>query len=190
MKKLVALSIACSLCSLTALAKEPSFNLLEGGYANGESDSGFLLRGNAELNQNFFLNLGTEFYEDDVDDFEYRYDYIGLGFKHMINDSTAVYGLLNLVELSTEGTEEFVSISADFSGIEYGIGVRKQVGDMTQVYGQISRLDAENDIDGNVFNVGLRQSLLPNVAAYAEAKHYRDSDDSSNEFGVGISYNF
>ena len=190
MKKLIVLSIACSLSSMTVLAEEPSFSFLEGGYANGESDTGFLLRGNAELSSNFFLNLGMEWYEDDNDSFEFGYDYIGLGYKHLLDDTTAVYGLINLAELSSEAQVGPVNVGVDSSGIEYGVGVRKQITDYTQVYGQITRIDLENDINGNVFNLGLKQSIMPNLAAYAEVKRYHDSDEPSNEFGIGISYNF
>lgn len=190
MKKLVALSLACSLCSLNVMAKEPSFNFVEGGYFNGEADSGLLLRGNAELGNNLFLNLGSEWYEDENDTADFNFSYLGLGYKHQLDSNTSLYGLFNIVEFSVEAESGPITISGSNTGYEYGLGVRSQLTDMTQVYGQISHIDFGEGEDGNVLNAGVRQAILPNLAAYAEVKRSLDSEDDSNEFGIGLTYNF
>ncbi|PWK52973.1 outer membrane beta-barrel protein [Pleionea mediterranea] len=188
MKKLLATSVIAAMASLSATANEPSFNFVEGGYSEYEDADGFMIRGNAELNKNFFVRGSYEGLSDDFsvlggpDDTDFNTLTLGLGYKHALNNNTSLYSHFSYLDFEVKSGDAKVTDD----GYQLGFGVRNQLSSVTQVYGEVTH----NSIDGNSFTgltLGLRQRLAENFGAYVEAK----ADDFDGDgFGVGVSYNF
>lgn len=194
MKKLIATSVLAAITSLSAVADEPSFNFVEGGYSDYEFDDsldadGLLLRGNAELSKDFFVAASFESLSSSINvlgqniDIDAEQLLLGLGYKMPISNSTTAYTTLSYMDVTLDSN---VSDSASEDGYQVGLGIRSQLSKETQAYGEVTH-NALDDSTSTGLSVGLRQSFTDNLGAYVEAKM---DDFEGSGFGVGLSYNF
>lgn len=183
-KTLLSMTLLSSLTAGYAVAEEPSFHYIEGGYTDIEDSTGFTLRGNLELNDNFYL---TGAYTDVSDDetfileLDQRLVRVGGGFKAPISDTTAFYAELNYIELENE----YGSSSDSEDGHQAGIGLRSMISDSTEVYGELTNQKFVNNV--TLVTVGGRQYFNENIGVFAE---YTRDDYENNGYNIGVSYKF
>ncbi len=187
MKKLIATSVLAALTSLSAVADQPSFNFVEGGYSDFESDivdaDGLAIRGNAELTDNIFILAGYETLSADGYDLDANQISLGMGYKFALNDNTALYTQLSYSNYSYDSNVLDVD---DDDGYEIGIGARSQISNQTQLYGELTHIDIDSFVTTEL-TLGLRQNFTKQFGAYVEA---RVDDAETDGVGIGLSYNF
>lgn len=185
MKKLIAASLIASMSALPVFAGSPSFNFVEGGYLDFEDGDGIELRGNYELNSNFFLNADfqTTSADDGLSSIDTDYLLFGAGYKMALNETTSGYAMLNYVDLSADS---FLGTLND-DGYQLAVGVRSQVTDATQVYGEIAANDLSLLGGRTELNIGVRQKFSNDFGGYVE---YKRDDFGGDGFSLGLTLDF
>ncbi|MEE4245808.1 MAG: hypothetical protein V2I33_10370 [Kangiellaceae bacterium] len=180
MKKLLLATGLVALSTINVLADEPSFDFVEGGYADNYDADGFLLRFNATVNNDFFLAGSYESVgENSVD---LNTTVLGVGYQIESFGNASLYTQLSYLDLEID--TPFGSASED--GYQLGLGYRNQVSKETQLYSELNH----KSIDGNGLTelaIGVRQNFTDEFAAFVELK----ADDFDNDgFSIGLNYNF
>ncbi len=189
MKKLIATGIIAALSSLSAMAAEPSFNFVEGGYADwdigdGVKPDGFKIRGNFELNENFFLKGSYESLSQSGVDLNTAI--VGVGYKFPVSGNTALYTHASYLDFETDSPSNDPGDNIDEDGYQLGLGVRSQISKLTQLYGEVTHYNVDS-YSLTELTVGVRQNFTDNFGAYLEASV---DDDEGNRAGIGLRVNF
>lgn len=169
--------------SSAVFAESPSFNLVELGYVDNESFTGYGLSGSVELSDNFYI---TSTYTDLTDevvgvDIDFSTLEVGVGVQYNISGNNVVYSELKYLDAEAEfGT---------FSGNEYGsilsLGVRSMVASSTELFGEVSHNNSA--ITSTSVELGARQYFTDNFGVFAKVG--RDDFDS-DMYSVGVSVRF
>ena len=186
-------SIMALFLALPAMAESPSFNFVELGYDFVELDlgggvdvdgDGWAVGGSFEIGDNLFgfASYGDTGFDFSVDLTQLQ---IGLGWRTPLSDSTDFFARAAYLNAEIDASG-FGSI--DESGYGLGIGVRSNISDLIELYGEIAYADLGSDSDstavgaGIYFNIsdgfalGLGASVDSDVTAYgARARFYFDN---------------
>ncbi|WMS85830.1 porin [Pleionea litopenaei] len=180
MKKQMIVTAIASVLSVSAFAGSPSFDFVEGGYADNYETDGMLIRGNKTLNDNFFLTASYETVgENGVD---LNSTLFGLGYKFDLDDSSAIYTKVSYFDFEVDAGAG----SESDDGFELGLGYRTQISKATQIYTEVNHLEVDSD-SATQLVIGARQSFAGNLGAFIEVK----KDDFDNDgFALGLNYSF
>ena len=194
-KSLLCLAAAATLSSGAAIADQPSYSYIDGGYARADIDdfglkpSGIFLRGSTELGDNWFIQAGYESLDDDsglidVDADGYN---LGIGFKTGLGDSSSFHITLDYVDAEVDVSHDYLgSGSADEDGYAIGLGVRGNVSENFELNARIDYVDFDID-DSTSYGIG----ALWNISdAFGIVLEYSADDDSNNEFRIGGRFSF
>lgn len=181
--------IVLGLSAGSAMATQPSYNFLEGGYtkANFEgldpSDKGFLIRGSVEVSDvvYFIGSASTTSFDTFVGDFDFREVKLGVGAKTPVTDSASVF-----VEAEYLNHDyKILGDSIDEDGYELSVGVKSMVAAQTEVFAQVSHINI--DSSATELGFGIRQHLNDTVGVFAE---YSLNDFDDNRFNIGVNLQF
>jgi hypothetical protein len=116
MKKL-ALALIASAFAVNATAAELSFNNLGLTYQQADFDcssdcDGFGIKGSVEFNEMFFGEVDYFNVDNDV-----SLTYLGLGLRHNISDTAAIYGLLGAARIEVDSFFFDDSETKAFAGV-------------------------------------------------------------------------
>ena len=200
MKNIIALSVITVLSSVSTMAEqEPSYNFIEGGYVKfnlGDSSDisldGVEVRGNIELNDNFYFDAGyiSLSDEDKILGVKTTIDLsslqLGIGYKINLMPGTSFFTHLNYFDSESKTKVGSSSSTTDDDGYELGVGLRTMVSANAELYGEISHFDSDGGASTHL-TLGTRLMFDNNFGGYAE---YIRSDFSSDSFGIGVSYRF
>ncbi|NVJ49230.1 MAG: hypothetical protein HWE11_02510 [Gammaproteobacteria bacterium] len=180
MKKQLIVSAIASVLAVSAYADGPSFDFIEGGYADAYETDGFLIRGNASItDQVFFTGSYESVGEQSVD---LNSTLLGFGYRIFDDNSSTLYTQLAYFDFEVDSP--LGSDSED--GFQLGLGYRSQLSAQTQLYTELNHLEVDSDSLTQVV-IGLRQNFTPELGGFFEAK----TDDFDNDgFAVGLTYNF
>lgn len=154
------------------MAKGLSYNYLEGSYVIPEQDDALRLAGSFAINPQFFVKLeGTAY--DGVNLFSGE-----LGFRHALNDK---------LDLNITGGGLYADPDGGGSetGFTFGGALRAQVLPQLEVNGGLQYLDIDNSSEVG-FSVGAVYSFTPQFGLVGGGRFI----DNSDEFSVGLRYNF
>ncbi|MCO7224668.1 hypothetical protein [Pleionea sp. CnH1-48] len=185
MKKLFALSAIALLSTGAALAEQPSYDFVEFGYAELDEADGFVLRGNAEINDHFYFNGGYQILSQDSNDLDEVK--IGIGFKMPVTSNTSFFAHVDYLDWEFDNNAG----SASGDGFEIGAGVRSNVRAGTELFAELSRKDGDIesvDLEETYLTLGLRQSFNKNFGGFAE--YFVGEGDDNDGFRLGIQYSF
>ena len=172
-----------------AIADGPSYNFVQAGYQSVNLDlgggfdvdgDGYGLGGSFEIGESLFVfaSYGTTNFDYDVDLKELH---AGLGYHAALTDNTDFFGTLAYVAAEVEATG-FGSV--DDNGYGATIGVRSNVTDLIELFGEISYADLGDGGDtaigagvwfnlGDSFALGLAAGAADDVTTYgANARIY------------------
>ena len=191
MKKIAILTlIGTGLFTQAALAEQPSFDYIEGGYTNmgngdAEDFTGIKIRGSKAITDNVYVlgevsDTSSEVngVNDDVDLSIYS---LGAGVNFGVSDTTAVYSELTY----TQADVDFLDLSDSTDGFTLSAGVRSMVTDSTEVYGEISSIDMASTM--TQVSVGAKQYITDNFGVFGEVAR---TDNEDNGYTVGVTYRF
>ena len=152
-----------------AIAESPSFNFIQLGYDYVDLDlgggldvdgDGYALAGSFEIGENMF---GFASYSDTGFDFSVDLTQLqlGLGWRTGLTDNTDFFVRAAYVEadIDAPGFGTF-----DESGYGLGIGVRGNVSDLIELYGEIGYVDFGSDTGGTAVGAGVYYNLSDNFA--------------------------
>lgn len=190
MTRYLAVVIAVFLAS-PAMAESPSFNFIELGYdfvdldlGGGDSvdGDGFALGGSFEINENFF---GFASYSDTGFDFsvDLTQMQLGVGWRTGLTDNTDFFVRAAYVALEIDAPG-FGSL--DENGYGLGIGVRGNVSELVELYGEIAYADLGSDADGTAVGGGAYFKVSDNVALGLGAS----VDDDVTTYGASVRFYF
>lgn len=189
MKKLglvVALSAVIGLASTASMAAEtsPSFDFVTGSYINLDADGTHI--GGAQIDysqsfgENFFgYGFGRYLSKGDIDNTSLA---VGLGYKHHIGSSTAVYGVLGFAYDDVS----WGSMGESDTGYIVSAGVRHVIGKAFEIDVNVQHVDLWDDTEQN-YTVSGKYYINP-VWAVQAGYTYVDGDNSL--MSLGLSYNF
>ena len=190
MTRYLAVVIALFLAS-PATAESPSFNFIELGYdfvdldlGGGEDidGDGYALGGSFEINENIF---GFASYSDTGFDFSVDLTQLqlGLGWRTGLTDNADFFVRAAYVKAEVDAPG-FGSI--DESGYGLGIGVRGNVSDLVELYGEIAHVDLGSDSDGTAVSGGVYFNMSDNFALGLGASF----DDDATSYGARVRFYF
>ncbi len=174
-----------------AMADTPSFNFFQAGYQAVDLDvgggqdvdgDGWTLGGSYELSDEWFVYAG---YSDTG--FDFRVDLTqlqaGVGWKSDISNNTNVFARASYVnaEVDAPGFNSF-----DESGFGLGVGIRSNVTDLIELYGEISYVDLGSGADGTEIGGGIFFNLKSNFALGLGAS----TDDDVTSYGATARFYF
>ncbi len=187
MKKTIITSAILSVLSFGVMAETPSFNFAEIGYISNlggsEDFDGYELKGNFELNDNFYITAGFQSIDIDTFGFDVNGDIkmLGIGYKKDISTATAFYTELNYVDVKA-GVSGFGSGSD--SGYQFGFGVRSNVAENFEMKAGLNYLDVDG---GDTFlELGAIYQLNNSTGIYFDV----DTDFDDSKYGVGVRFSF
>jgi hypothetical protein len=134
-------------------------------------------------------NIGLVYTSVDIDDTDYEPSGFTLSGSHLVSDDVYVYGTYLSVE------DYIFSTDLEITTLNLGLGYRYALNATTDVFGQISYLNAEAKADGlsedeNGYSlaIGIKSMLTDNVEGIIGAS--RDSLDGESEtsLSLGLSY--
>ncbi len=174
-----------------AMAESPSFNFIEAGYQFVDLDlgggddvdgDGFAVGGSFEIGDHMF---GFVSYADTGFDFGVDLTQLqaGLGWRTGLTDNTDFFARAAYVdaEISASGFE-----SLSESGYGIGIGVRSNVSDLIELYGEVAYVDLGSGADSTAIGGGIYFNLTDNFALGVGAS----VDDDVTSYGASARFYF
>lgn len=184
-------SVLLLLLTFPAMAQGPSFNFVEVGYISAEIDvgngvdvdgDGYDLGGSFEIGEKTFVFVG---YADIGFDFsvDLKQLQVGLGWHTAITQTADIFARVAYVdaEISARGFG-----SVDESGYGLGIGVRNDVSDLIELYGEIAYVDLGSDADSTAFGAGIYFNITEAFALGLGASF----EDDATSYGVSGRFYF
>ena len=177
--------------ALPAMAESPNYNFLELGYQSVDLDvgggfdvdgDGYVLGGSFEIGENFFGFAGYS-----KTDFDFNVDLTqlqaGIGWHTGLTENTDFFARAAWVDAEIDAPG-FGSV--DESGYGLGIGVRSNVTDLIELYGEVSYVDLGSGADSTAFGAGIYFNLTDNFALGLGAS----VDDDVTSYGANARFYF
>ena len=184
------LAVLLAIClAAPAMADSPSYNFIQAGYQSIEIDlgAGFDVDGDG-------YGLGVSFEIGDkmfgfasyvTSDFDFGVDVnqqqAGLGYHVGLTDNTDFFASLAYVDVEVEASGFG---SADDSGYGATIGVRSNVSDLIELFGQIAYVDLGDGGDSTAIGGGIWFNLTDNFALGLGAAF----DDDVTSYGASARF--
>jgi len=158
-----------------AIADSPSYNFVEAGYSwlnldDGIDGDGYGLEGSFEIGDNMFAFAGYASFDADYD-IDGTFWEAGLGYHTGISDNTdffaKAYYLDQSIDLGVFGGTQ------DDDGYGVGIGIRGNVTDLIELFGEINYEDIGDDAITE-FGAGIRFNLSDSFALGLNASFDED----------------
>lgn len=183
--------LTVAMIPMVALAEQPSYNFVEGGYQRVNLDDidvdpdGIYLKGNFALGENVFLRGGYVTLSDNIlgFDVDVRELQLGLGYRMPIGANSSWYVAADYLSAELE-IESFGDVDAD--GFQLVTGARGFVSDKVELYGELGYVDVENE-DGIGASVGGIYHLTSQFGATLEVGL---DDDSNTSISIGGRWTF
>jgi len=174
-----------------AIADSPSYNFIQAGYQSIELDlgagsdvdgDGYGLGVSFEIADNIFgfASFVTSDFDFGV---ELNQLQAGLGYRLGLTDNTDVFASLAYVYVEVEAG--FFG-SADDSGYGATIGVRSNVSDLIELFGEVAYVDLGGGSDGTAIGGGIWFNLTDNFALGLGAAF----DDDVTSYGASARFYF
>ena len=206
MKNIVAFSLITVLATASATAEQdPSYNFIEAGFAKENLNlgdgfdiklDGIKIRGNVEINDNFYFNGG---YQSVANEYKKNIGYgdidfsklnLGIGYKVSIAPGTSFFTHLDYLDWEFKRKSSVNSLTVSDDGYQLGAGIRYMVTSSAEVYGEIAHIDFDGEVITDL-TVGTRVLFDNNFGGYIE---YHRNDNSSyfqnDGYSLGVSYQF
>jgi len=177
--------------ALPAMAESPNYNFLQLGYQAVDLDigggpdvdgDGYGIGGSFEFGDNFF---GFASYSDT--DFDFNVDLTQIqaviGWHTGLTENTDFFARAAWVDAEIDAPG-FGSV--DESGYGLGIGVRSNVTDLIELYGEVSYVDLGSGADSTAFGAGIYFNLTDNFALGLGAS----VDDDLTSYGANARFYF
>jgi len=186
--------LACALAlflAAPAFAETPSYSFVQAGYQSVDLDAGggldvdgdgWALGGSFEIGEDFFAfaSYSDTGFDFGIDLTQYQ---AGIGWHTGVSDNTDFFARAAYVsaEIDAPGFG-----SADESGYGIGIGVRSNVTDLIELYGEISYVDLGSGADSTAIGGGIYFNITESFALGLGAA----TDDDVTSFGATARFYF
>lgn len=182
--------LSVAMIPMAALAEQPSYNFVEGGYLRVNLDDididpdGIYLKGNFALGDSVFFRGGYIKVEEEISDFfgsvdvEVQELQLGLGYRMPMGVNSSWYVAVDY--LTGEIEIEFFG-DADTDGFQLATGARGYVSEKVELYGELGYVDVEGE-NGLAASVGGIFHLTRQFGLTLEAGL---DDDSNTSIAIG-----
>ena len=175
------------LLALPAMAQSPSYTFVQAGYQEVDFDlgggadfdgDGWGLGGSVEFGGNYF---GYVSYSDIGLDFSVDLTQLqlGLGWFTEISQTTSVFARVGYIEAEVDAPGFG---SEDESGYGVGVGIRSNVTDLIELYGEIAYSDLGDGADTTAFGGGIFFNITDMFAVGLGAS----TDDDVTSYGANV----
>jgi len=186
--------LVCALAlfmTVPAFAETPSYSFVQAGYQSVDLDvgggtdfdgDGWALGGSFEIGEDFFVFAN---YSDIGFDFSVDLTQLqaGVGWHTGVSDNTDFFARAAYVSVEVDAPGFG---SADESGYGVGVGIRSNVTDLIELYGEISYVDLGSGSDSTALGAGIYFNITENFALGIGA----ETDDDITAYGAAARFYF
>ena len=177
-KTLISAGAILALMSGAALANDPKWHFIEGGYTTMDFDGydgsfdpdGFVFKGSTLIAPQIYLHGEYDYMESDL--FDENIDVntltIGVGYIMPLTQHTDAFAGINYERLDVDGD--------DPDGYSLDVGVRSMVTEVIELTGQIGYLDMDGGDSDFTFKVGAQYYFTPQFSLGASYENLDSYD--------------